>query len=393
MRSIRSCFLVLSLVAILVTGMLPAAVFAQDDTPTGAGHVFMPALQTQPGTEPAPAGVVTHAIPSAEQTAASQFWTRERMLAAKPLDLLTVNGKAPAASPEVAATGPAVRFPGAASDPKAVALAQKEYAAEWARIAAEETSATEQPQAEGDFEAESWASTPPFVSYYVNDATQTWKSAPWVTMGRLFFKIPGYTGLYACSASVAYGRTLWTAGHCVFSTGRGWHTDMTFVPAYRNGAYPFGSFVAINAATTPAWFSSGNLSADIGMVSLASRSGWTVSQYVGRLGFLYNANGVQQFHAFGYPSNFASGAFLVACAASTYRRDTIPGPPPVGIGCNMGSGSSGGPWLVAYAPFRTASVNYVNSVVSYRYDGQPNLFYGPYFGSEAKQLWDWAVLQ
>ena len=59
----------------------------------------------------------------------------------------------------------------------------------------------------------------------------------------------------------------------------------------------------------------------------------------------------------------------------------------------MGSGSSGGPWLVVYAPFRTGTANFVNSVVSYRYDGQPTIFYGPYFGNEAKVLWDWAVVQ
>jgi hypothetical protein len=168
---------------------------------------------------------------------------------------------------------------------------------------------------------------------------------------------------------------------------------MYFVPAYRNGTYPYGSFTVKSRTALSQWVNSANLAYDIGMVAVNDNDGMMLSQWVGSVGFMYNQPATQLFHAFGYAANYNNGRYLVTCAAGTYARDPLDGPDPIGIGCDMGSGSSGGPWIVAYAPFKGGSTNYINSVISYSYASKPLEIYGPYFGNEAKQLYDWGKLQ
>ena len=55
----------------------------------------------------------------------------------------------------------------------------------------------------------------------------------------------------------------------------------------------------------------------------------------------------------------------------------------------MKHGSSGGPWLVRFQPYKSGAMNYVNGVVSYGYKTQPKAFYSPYFGTGAKNLYNW----
>ena len=402
MRVFRVVATLAMVLTFLLTGVTPNVSVAQDDQTAGATHLFLPMtvnksvpMQTAP-TAQADGAFVTLDVSAAEQAATEKFSDRERMMAAVPLDTVQVSaGEAESAQTrrrlcrqahaewhQAACPTPRPRpWPGNSMPPNGHALKPiKRY----------RKPTWEQPVS---LRIDAFSSDPPFASYYINDSTSTWKQYPWITMGRLFFKIPGLGGTYACTASVAYGNALWTAGHCVYTQGRGWHTNFFFVPAYRNGNYPYGSFTAKSLSALAGWVYDHNLAYDIALVAVNDRSGLKVSQWVGSLGFLYNASGTQLFHAFGYPGNYSSGAYLVTCAASTFRRDTLPGPPPIGIGCNMDDGSSGGPWLVAYAPFKGGSTNYVNSVVSYRYNGEPHKLYGPYFGTEAKWLYDWGKTQ
>lgn len=399
-------FLSTLLLAAVLAGGKPPAVFAQEGADPGAGDahnvLYLPALGVNMIPEQTDGDLVTTVVPQNEQEAAVTFWTREKMQAAQSLDLLVADDGEQAAEGwrDTMRVGPRGSAPGSLPDAAAADLAQTLYPEEWARAESDSIivdSALESPASEVDAavfdETEAYAGTPPFTSYYVNDNTATWKSYPWLTMGRLFFQIPGLSGTYACTGAVAYGRAVWTAGHCVYTIGRGWSYNMWFVPAYRNGAYPYGSFTVKSRTALSAWVSGGNLAYDIGMVTVNDKNGLKLSQWVGSLGFVWNQPATQLFHAFGYPGNYSSGQYLVACTASTYDRDPLQGPDAIGIGCNMGSGSSGGPWLVAYAPFKGSASNYVNGVISYSYVTKPLEVYGPYFGEEAKQLYDWAKVQ
>jgi V8-like Glu-specific endopeptidase len=408
MRIHRAAILALILTVGVAGGVLQAAL-AQDapDPPTEGEQnmLYLPVLGVYATAEQAADEIVTTVVPTDEQEAADAFWTRDKMQSAQLLDLLVVKegDQAGEALRDRTRVGPKGSATGSLPDAETAELAQTLYPEEWARAASDATPELAMPDmmpdqvlelnAAASEETDAYAATPPFTSYYVNDNTATWKSYPWLTIGRLFFQIPGLTGTYACTGAAAYGRAVWTAGHCVYTTGRGWSYNMWFVPAYRNGAYPYGSFTVKSRTALSGWVSAGNLAYDIGMVTVNDKDGLKLSQWVGSLGVLWNQPATQMFHAFGYPGNYSSGQYLVACAASTYDRDPLAGPDAIGIGCNMGSGASGGPWLVAYAPFKGTASNYVNGIVSYSYATKPLQVYGPYFGDEAKQLYDWAKVQ
>lgn len=229
---------------------------------------------------------------------------------------------------------------------------------------------------------------PPYTRYYANRYGQMWKYYPWRTMGKLYFQKPGSSSWYYCTASVMYGRALWTAGHCVYTKGKGWHQNMSFVPAYRNGSAPYGTWTVYTKATLSGW-TQGKYAYDIAAVAVRDQGGKKISQRVGYLGAMWNASSIQHFHAFGLPSNIGSGKYLTVCSASTSRRDAQSGPDPVGIGCDMLHGSSGGPRLVTYMPYASGANNYVNGVNSYFYTNKPKEVYAAYFGDGAKNLYNW----
>jgi V8-like Glu-specific endopeptidase len=403
------------IIVLVFATLVPQAGFAQEEPGTDASPLYLPALLNgkevaeQRVDSPEPGFPVVAEVSAEEQAATEAFWTRERMLEAKLIDQISVTAEQVAqvaAATEEIPPGTPGRIPGRVPDRQSALLAREIYPEEWTRIAEEEKAIEEaapvdenagagdlgvKPAAESG--ADAWSSAPPFVSYYVNDSTNTWKSYPWITMGRLFFKIPTLPGTYACSGGVAYGRAVWTAAHCLYTHGKGWSYNLYFVPAYRNGSYPYGSFTVKSRTALSGWVYDSNLAYDIGMVAVNDISGKKISQWVGYLGFMYNYPGTQMFHAFGYAGNYSSSRYLVTCASSTYVRDTLPGPAPIGIGCDMGSGASGGPWLVTYAPFKGGSTNYVNSLNAYNYADRPLETFGPYFGDGAKQLYDWGVAQ
>ncbi len=60
----------------------------------------------------------------------------------------------------------------------------------------------------------------------------------------------------------------------------------------------------------------------------------------------------------------------------------------------MGKGSSGGPWLLTYAPYYTGKSNYVNGVTSVFFPTRKkDENFTPYFGDGAKNLYTWGKKQ
>ncbi len=70
---------------------------------------------------------------------------------------------------------------------------------------------------------------------------------------------------------------------------------------------------------------------------------------------------------------------------ASYAYDGNPGcsPKPVGIGCDMTGGCSGGPWV-----WQFGTKNYLNGNNSYRNSSKTKEIFSPYFGKHAKSLWD-----
>lgn len=205
------------------------------------------------------------------------------------------------------------------------------------------------------------------------------------TVGRVFFTYEGRTA--SCSGDAvtsANQSTVITAGHCV-RLGGAWHRDWVFVPGYHDGKAPYGTWTARRTLTTPQWENREDLGYDVGAAVVAPLGGRTLTSVVGGQGIAFGQVRRRTMYAFGYPAAAPyDGSRLVYCAGTPHddrgrTRD-------LGMACDMTSGSSGGPWFLAFDEATGAGTQ--NSVNSFKYDSQAGQMFGPYFGADAKALYD-----
>lgn len=211
------------------------------------------------------------------------------------------------------------------------------------------------------------------------------------TNGKVFFTNARDGRNYVCSGAVinSEGRdTVWTAGHCVHGgSGGNWHTNWVFVPAYKNGAAPYGFWSANQLWSMGGWTGSSKWDSDMGVAIMNIRAGWHIVSRLGGQGISWNHSKYQYVYAFGYPSQSPfTGGVLVACYGRTspewvvlwWSSETI------GLRCDMTKGSSGGPWLRSF----DGSWGYLNGVNSFKYDSNPSTMYSPYFDNTARDLYN-----
>ena len=216
---------------------------------------------------------------------------------------------------------------------------------------------------------------------------------PLRTHGKVFFRDGLFN--YVCSGTVVRSRTkslVVSAGHCVHSQN-GYADKWMFVPAKDGKREPFGRWAAKRLATTPQWRRSEDIKYDVGMATMARRSGMAIQQRVGARGIEFNRRG-SQFRAFGYPAEGRrfDGRTPYSCRSDREGTDESQGKPePNRIACDMTGGSSGGGWVLPSGD--------VNSVVSYGYEcilPLPNnicknpergKLFGPYFGDQIQRLY------
>jgi RTX calcium-binding nonapeptide repeat (4 copies) len=212
--------------------------------------------------------------------------------------------------------------------------------------------------------------------------------------GKVFLTLGGID--YFCSATVvasASHTVVFTAGHCLngADVGVGFATNWLFVPGYREGVAPFGTWTATTLLTTDGWNDHANLRLDLGAAILArDTEGRGIEDVVGARGIAFDQARAQVFEAYGYPAvdtntpllppNF-DGERLYRCQSPRTAADRPPGsgPETSEIECDMTAGASGGGWVI--------DNEFVNSVTSYGYAFDPNHLYGPYFGPAAKALY------
>jgi V8-like Glu-specific endopeptidase len=221
--------------------------------------------------------------------------------------------------------------------------------------------------------------------------------------GKVFFtKTTRPGGNFVCSGTLVNNsrkNLVITAGHCVHGGDGGqFHDNWLFVPAYdgtKTGTAqrPYGTWTARELFTRDAWIDNSDNTQDIGVALLANGSdGQPLGATIGGQGITFNVSASQNFSDFGYPAARPfDGTSQWRCNSTLRGRDTgIPGtgPDPLRIECDMTGGSSGGGWLINIG---TNGIGFVNSVNSYGYPTfDPGFEYGPYFGNEAKSLYDFA---
>jgi V8-like Glu-specific endopeptidase len=197
--------------------------------------------------------------------------------------------------------------------------------------------------------------------------------------GKVFFTDNGVN--YVCSGTALAGDVVWTAGHCVNEGPGGYYTNFLFVPAYRDGAAPYGQFPASRLITTGGWQLNGQFGVDVGAaIPTKNAAGQTLGQAVVERSIAFNSTRNQSYTVYGFPAARPfNGQRMRACNTAWSRDDTSATPATMGVPCDMNGGSSGGGWVT--------SGGQVASVVSYGYGSLKNVLFGPHLEVEAQQLY------
>lgn len=216
---------------------------------------------------------------------------------------------------------------------------------------------------------------------------------PWNVNGRLFFTKPGIGDFVCTATSVTSGTAprralILTAGHCVSSGAGTFWTNFQFVPALRDSLRPYGTWDWDSLVTTPEWHNTGNRKRDVAFIVTRKRGdGLSLGTVVGGAGLAWNQSDKQDLWAHGYPIDSPfNGLRMILCTASVAGRDGFSGtgPAPMAIGCDQTAGCSGGSWKRATT---MNSPGYAMGVFSYKYDAQPLASYSPYFDTAIRDLW------
>jgi V8-like Glu-specific endopeptidase len=340
-------------------GFLSAVVLAATMVITASGAAL--------GATPDPGRAVNVSNVSALKAAATgRYWTRARMQAARPMPKATTKR-----SSSVAATNPKVgKHPGRVESSVPRVGGGGSY--------------------NGDPVDANYHYPYPFTRRTVEKQLQ--KVFPYRTVGVVFMRQDGVD--FVCSGSSVQSaprQVVFTAGHCMHDGAGHASRHVLFVPAYRNGSVPYGTFAATHTWVMNAWRNGGDDAFDEGAFSVGRNSRHqTLQSQVGALGFAWDQSRLQHWDVMGYPAEYPfSGEKTVICEAS-HAIDDLPvlenndpgsGYDTIGIGCDMTGGSSGGPWILGLG-----RGNYLNGVVSYGYPGEPRSIYGPYFGVESNWL-------
>ena len=183
-------------------------------------------------------------------------------------------------------------------------------------------------------------------------------SYPYRAAGKLFFKIG--TASYICSASLIKRGIVVTAAHCVANYGRSqFYSGWQFVPGYRNGSAPFGTWTVKQAWIKTAYYNGTDGCAvfgvvcpdDVAVLILNTQAGGYPGTSTGWLGYGWNgysftSNHLTQITQLGYPAGLDNAAYMErndsqGYVSSANSNNTV-------IGSNMNGGSSGGPWIANF---------------------------------------------
>lgn len=220
--------------------------------------------------------------------------------------------------------------------------------------------------------------------------------------GVVFGEYPTVAGPepYQCSGSVIespVGNVVLTAGHCVIDPETGdVARSVVFVPGYREGSEPYGSFAAESWLATPEWVQSAGTrepdeSGDLAMLRLAPSpsSGASVEATVGGLPIAFEGAREQTYTQWGYPGEAPyDGEALYSHTAPYAGVDPFypAATAPIKIASDFTAGASGGPWTIGPASDPT-----VVSLTDYAYEFEPGHVYGAWFGAAARQVYEEAA--
>jgi V8-like Glu-specific endopeptidase len=233
----------------------------------------------------------------------------------------------------------------------------------------------------GEFRLEDWGTTNlPFSTARADlNPEATNKQWPYRAAGKLFFKDGAKS--FICSGAMIERGLVVTAAHCVSAYGKKrYYAAWEFVPGYRNGDAPFGTWKAAKVYVLATYPDGGAIcdqngvvcSDDVAILALLPQGPSTAPYFpgdaTGWFGYAYGpapytSTGLTHITQLGYPGCLDNGGFMerndAQGAISKSNRDNTV------FGSLMCGGSSGGPWIANFgiAPdlTETTSGSYANA--------------------------------
>lgn len=219
----------------------------------------------------------------------------------------------------------------------------------------------------------------------VSPSTHTTLAAPRV--GALFTREG--SGNHFCTASVVSSPDrdlLITAAHCINGgDGRGYRSDVVFIPGYRDGKAPYGIWTPARLVVAPGWARSADPDLDVGFVVLKPRYGEGIEQVLGADTLLFNAGYRNLVRVTGYPE---SSQEPISCQNWTVSR----GARQLKFSCDgFTGGTSGSPWITRFDPY-TRTGRIVGVIGGYQQGGDTaDISYSAYFGGAIEHLYQQAI--
>jgi V8-like Glu-specific endopeptidase len=200
-----------------------------------------------------------------------------------------------------------------------------------------------------------------------------------------------------CTATLVAPNVVVTAANCVWnsSTGRFW-PKYAFVPQMHGSARPYGTWWARSWHIWSNYETAPSESIDYAFVKLYPQNGRNLGKITGWRGILLNSS-AHSILSLGYP---ASGVFAAHCGISSCIQWECSSPlgrivqdntgsSEVGMGCNSGEGSSGGPWFEQYNGAWYVASNVSTGITFLPDPGYSTNQWGPYYDNSTLNLYNW----
>jgi hypothetical protein len=191
-----------------------------------------------------------------------------------------------------------------------------------------------------------------------------------------------------CTAAVVdstTGNLVVTSAHCI--VGRGFATNLEYVPDYRDGTAPYGVRPVTAITVARGWRHGHNPNLDLAFLTVAAVRGRQIQATTGGLALGFNLNYDQRIEVVAY---YNGNTEPVRCATRSFRFRA--GQAEFLCG-GFHDGTSGAPWVAGYDPGNGVGT-LVGVLGGYEGGGVYQwASYSPYFGSAMRAVYQMAELR